>query len=326
MAGTVVFSDGFDGDAPTGWHANNATVSTDTTHVLTGTRALRVATPGAAGDEGVDRSIAHPISGASDLISVGPNSTYQLSVWLYGNGNLGTRILLDSHDEDFIHLGSQGELQELRPPAAWTNYDYTIVTPPTARWLNIRFLTLAPHGYTYWVDALVLTLIQEEAATWVTPHTYEPRDVLTAPVMNRYERRQLDYLYNRPLLVNGGLSLALPFEQRAFKTWTDTAYIDLPAGLWLIMTSYAISTPDEPGGAGQQGDGQIRLLDSGGAGELIRMQAYWFRDYASSIYVLYRFTAANTRVNTQIRFDSGGQAPWPNINRCELRALRVALP
>jgi hypothetical protein len=110
MAGTVVFSDGFDGDAPTGWHANNATVSTDTTHVLTGTRALRVATPGAAGDEGVDRSIAHPISGASDLISVGPNSTYQLSVWLYGNGNLGTRILLDSHDEDFINLGSQGEL------------------------------------------------------------------------------------------------------------------------------------------------------------------------------------------------------------------------
>jgi hypothetical protein len=320
------FTDDFEGAAPTGWHGNSAIISTDTAHALTGTKAMKVVTTGPDGGQGADRSATYPVSSSADLIPIAPNTTYELGAWIYGNGTLGTRILWDNHDADLVYISSQAELQELRPPTGWTHYTYTVFTPPAARWLNIRFLTLAPHSYTYWVDAVTVSVIQEEAATWVTPHTYAPRDVLTAPVMNRYERRQLDYLYNRPFLVVGTLSLPLPYTQRAFGEWTDAAVIDLPPGTWLIMTSYKISTPDEPGGGGTHGNGRIKLVDSGGAGDLANVQAYWFRDYASSIYTVRQFTAANTRINTQIRFDEGGQAPWPQIDACQLRALRVAVP
>jgi len=321
----VVFYDDFEGVAPTGWHPNNAAISIDTAHVLTGTKSLKIVINNSSGGQGADRSATDPVSSSADLIPIGPSTTYLLSVWMYGNSGDGIRILWDSHDADLVYIGSQGQLTELHPPAAWTRYTYTITTPNTARWLNLRLLSLAPHNNTFWVDAVAITLIQEEAATWVTPLTYAPRDVLTAPGMNRYERRQLDYLYNRPYLAVGNVSLNLPYEQRAFGQYISVAYIDLLPGTWVIMTSYKISTPDEPGGGGHHGNGRIRLNDNGGVGELAVVQAFWFKDYTSSIYTVRQFTAANTRINTDVRFDDGGQAPWPRIDACSLRALRVSI-
>lgn len=138
------------------WHANSATITADTTHVLSGSKALKVVTNNVTAAEGVDRLAVHPPTSPSDMIPLTPNADMVLRVWLYGNGAGSVSVMFDRYDSSFNFL-ARNETNPVIPPAAWKEYVVRRVLGSTAAWGNIRIVTATQQSFTFWIDAVQLT-------------------------------------------------------------------------------------------------------------------------------------------------------------------------
>lgn len=159
---TVVFDDTFSSVAS--WHGANAAVTLDSTHVYTGSNAMKVVTSNVAAAEGVDRSANHPVTVVSDLIAVDPDSTYLVEAWVYGNASGATRILWDNYTSTPTYLSTVGLTAELTVPATFTKYSFKVTTPSTAAYVNPRFLTSTSQAFTYWVGRVTITKLSDNTA------------------------------------------------------------------------------------------------------------------------------------------------------------------